>query len=182
MSEVITRLFSALADRYHIEREIGSGGMATVYLARDLKHDRDVALKVLRPELAALLGIDRFLNEIRISARLDHPHILTLIDSGVANGVPYYVLPFVRGESLRDRLKREKRLAVDEALDITTNLNRCLTEQSASCRRTIVQSPSSNAPGTQCDVAASPVDRHHRQHFALARCEIAGCRGDEPSG
>jgi len=73
MSEVITRLFSALADRYHIEREIGSGGMATVYLARDLKHDRDVALKVLRPELAALLGIDRFLNEIRISARLDHP-------------------------------------------------------------------------------------------------------------
>jgi len=78
MSDVLTRLFPALADRYRIEREIGSGGMATVYLARDPKHDRDVALKVLRPKLAAVLGGDRFLNEIRISARLDHPHILTL--------------------------------------------------------------------------------------------------------
>jgi len=126
VSEIMTRLFTALAGRYRIEREIGSGGMATVYLAHDLKHDRDVALKVLRPELAALLGIDRFLNEIRISARLDHPHILTLIDSGVANGVPYYVLPFVRGESLRDRLKREKQLAVDQALDITRQITSAL--------------------------------------------------------
>ena len=119
MSENITRLSSALAGRYHIEREIGSGGMATVYLARDLKHDRDVALKVLRPELAAMLGTNRFLNEIRISARLDHPHILTLIDSGVADGIPYYVLPFVRGESLRARLEREKQLSVEDALEIT---------------------------------------------------------------
>ena len=82
MSEATTRLSSAVAHRYRIEREIGSGGMATVYLARDVKHDRDVALKVLRPGLAAVLGVNRFLNEIRISARLDHPHILTLIDSG----------------------------------------------------------------------------------------------------
>jgi serine/threonine-protein kinase len=96
--------------------------MATVYLARDLKHDRDVALKVLRPDLAAVIGINRFLNEIRISARLDHPHILTLIDSEFADGFPYYVRPFVRGESLRDRLKRETQLAIDEALDITRQI------------------------------------------------------------
>ena len=126
----MTRVFTGLADRYRIEREIGAGGMATVYLARDLKHDRDVALKVLRPELAAMLGVNRFLNEIRISARLDHPHILTLIDSGVAGNprdsaggwFPYYVMPFVRGESLRDRLKRDKQLALGEALDITRQI------------------------------------------------------------
>jgi serine/threonine-protein kinase len=122
MSDTTTRLFIAVADRYRIEREIGSGGMATVYLARDLKHDRDVAVKVLRPELAAVLGVNRFLNEIRISARLDHPHILTLIDSGVADGFPYYVMPFVRGESLRDRLNRERQLAVDQAIEITRQI------------------------------------------------------------
>jgi serine/threonine protein kinase len=121
-----TRPLPAFADRYRIEREIGSGGMATVYLARDLKHDRDVALKVLRPDLAAMLGSDRFLNEIKISARLDHPHILTLIDSGAADGFLYYVMPFVRGESLRDRLKREKELTVDEALDITRQITSAL--------------------------------------------------------
>jgi eukaryotic-like serine/threonine-protein kinase len=81
MTELMTRLYAAVADRYRIEREIGSGGMAAVYLARDLQHDRDVAVKVLRPELAAVIGTNRFLNEIKISARLDHPHILTLIDS-----------------------------------------------------------------------------------------------------
>jgi len=102
--ETLERLRVALADRYSIERELGAGGMATVYLARDLKHDREVALKVLRAELAAVLGAERFLQEIRISARLDHPHILTLIDSGRAEGILYYVLPFVRGESLRTKL------------------------------------------------------------------------------
>jgi serine/threonine-protein kinase len=112
------RLTTALADRYIIERELGQGGMATVYLARDLKHDREVALKVLRPELAAVLGAERFLNEIKITARLDHPHILTLIDSGTADGFLYYVLPYVRGESLRDRLNRDRRLGVEEALAI----------------------------------------------------------------
>src|SRR5438128_12054368 len=102
------RLTTALAGRYAIERELGAGGTATVYLAHDLKHDGDVALKVLRPELAAVLGAERFLQEIRISARLDHPHSRTLIDSGAADGFLYYVLPFVRGESLRDKLNREQ--------------------------------------------------------------------------
>jgi hypothetical protein len=116
---VLERLKSALANRYLIERELGSGGMATVYLARDLKHDRPVALKVLRPELVAVLGAERFLAEIRITAKLDHPHILTLIDSGEAAGLLYYVLPYVQGESLRARLEREKQLGIEEALRIT---------------------------------------------------------------
>jgi serine/threonine-protein kinase len=114
-----TRLTAALGDRYVIERELGQGGMATVYLAKDVKHDRDVALKVLRPDLAAVLGAERFLNEIKITARLDHPHILTLIDSGAADGFLYYVLPLVRGESLRDRLDRDKQLGIDDAVAIT---------------------------------------------------------------
>src|SRR5262249_38407263 len=101
-------LASALSGRYSISRELGHGGMAVVYLARDRKHDRDVALKVLRPELAAALGAERFLQEIHIAARLDHPHILTLIDSGQTDGFVWYVLPYVRGESLRDKLTREK--------------------------------------------------------------------------
>jgi len=117
-----TRLATALAGRYAIERELGAGGMATVYLARDLKHDREVALKVLRPELAAVLGAERFLQEIRISARLDHPHILTLIDSGETDGFLWYVLPYVRGESLRDKLTREKQLAIEEALRIAVQV------------------------------------------------------------
>jgi Tol biopolymer transport system component len=111
-------LTTALSDRYVISRELGAGGMATVYLARDVKHERDVALKVLRPELAAVLGAERFLNEIKITARLDHPHILTLIDSGEIDGFLYYVLPYVRGESLRQKLEREKQLPLDEALAI----------------------------------------------------------------
>src|SRR5919112_4489421 len=110
---------AALDDRYVIEREIGAGGMAVVYLARDRKLAREVALKVLRPELGAVLGSERFLAEIKISARLDHPHILTLIDSSEANGLLYYVLPFVRGESLRDKLNREHQLGIEEALTIT---------------------------------------------------------------
>src|SRR5450432_395335 len=110
---------TALGDRYIIEREIGAGGMAVVYLARDKKLDREVALKVLRPELGAVLGSERFLTEIKISARLDHPHILTLIDSGEADGLLYYVLPFVRGESLRATLERGRQLGLDEALTIT---------------------------------------------------------------
>ena len=110
---------AALSDRYVIERELGSGGMAIVYLAHDRKLDREVALKVLRPELGAVLGAERFLTEIKISARLDHPHILTLIDSGDADGMLYYVLPYVRGETLREKLKREHQLGLEEALTIT---------------------------------------------------------------
>jgi hypothetical protein len=113
------RLATALEERYRIERQLGAGGMATVYLATDVKHDREVALKVLRPELGAVLGDERFLAEIKITARLDHPHILTLIDSGVSGGFLYYVLPLVRGESLRDRLNREKQLPIEDALAIT---------------------------------------------------------------
>jgi tetratricopeptide (TPR) repeat protein len=119
-------LRSAIADRYRIERELGAGGMATVYVARDLKHDRDVALKVLRRELTAILGRERFLNEVRLTARLDHPHILTLIDSGESAGYLWYVLPFIRGESLRDRLVREKQLDIGEALTIARQIGGAL--------------------------------------------------------
>ena len=101
MPEVEPRLRTALTGRYDIERELGHGGMATVYLARDVKHGRQVAVKVLRPDLAAAVGAERFLREIAIAARLQHPHILTLIDSGEAAGFLYYVMPFVEGESLR---------------------------------------------------------------------------------
>src|SRR3954464_11802991 len=112
-------LAEALRDRYALERELGRGGMATVYLAQDLKHDRLVAVKVLRPDLAAVLGGERFLREIRLTAQLQHPHILPLLDSGEATGFLYYVMPYIDGESLRDRLAREGQLPVDETLRIT---------------------------------------------------------------
>jgi len=111
-------LVAALADRYRLERELGHGGMATVYLAKDVRHDREVAIKVLRPELAAVIGAERFLAEIKTTAHLQHPHILSLFDSGEVDGTVFYVMPFVEGESLRDRLAREKQLPVDEALTI----------------------------------------------------------------
>ncbi|MCH7476187.1 MAG: serine/threonine-protein kinase, partial [Gemmatimonadetes bacterium] len=119
MSDQFERLKTALADRYAIERELGEGGMAKVYLARDLKHDRSVAVKVLRPELAAVLGAERFLNEIRVTANLQHPHIVQLYDSGEADGDLYYVMPFIDGESLREKLNRENQLSIDEAVAIT---------------------------------------------------------------
>jgi Tol biopolymer transport system component len=119
VADTAGQLREALRDRYLLERELGQGGMATVYLAHDLKHDRDVALKILRPDLAAVLGRERFLAEIRLTAKLDHPHILTLIDSGESNGLLWYVVPFIRGESLRQKLQREKQLGVEEALAIT---------------------------------------------------------------
>ena len=118
VSDLLDRLKTALADRYAIEREIGAGGMATVYLAEDLKLHRKVALKVLRPELAAALGPERFLREIEIAAKLHHPHILPLHDSGEVDGFLYYVMPYVEGESLRDRLNREKQLPLDDALQL----------------------------------------------------------------
>jgi serine/threonine-protein kinase len=114
----LARLSAALADRYRIERELGQGGMATVYLAYDLRHDRKVALKVLKPELAAVLGADRFVVEIRTTASLQHPHILPLFDSGTADGFLYYVMPFIEGETLRDKLNRETQFGVDEAVRI----------------------------------------------------------------
>ena len=118
MTDPLSRLGAALADKYRIERELGAGGMATVYLAQDIKHDRKVALKVLRPELAAVIGGDRFLQEIKTTANLHHPHILPLHDSGEADGVVYYVMPYIEGESLRARLDRDKQLPVDEAIRI----------------------------------------------------------------
>jgi eukaryotic-like serine/threonine-protein kinase len=122
MPDALIRLTAALADRYRIERELGAGGMATVYLAHDLKHDRQVAIKVLRPELAAVIGAERFLREIKTVASLQHPHILGLIDSGELDGTAYYVMPFVEGESLRDRLTREKQLPIPDAVRIATEV------------------------------------------------------------
>ena len=122
MIEQLQQLRSAIADRYRIERELGQGGMATVYLAHDLRHERKVAIKVLRPELAAVIGAERFVREIRTVAALQHPHILGLIDSGEVNGTAYYVMPFVEGESLRDRLSREKQLPVGDAIRIATEV------------------------------------------------------------
>src|SRR5687768_6152007 len=117
---MIPSLASALHGRYTIDREIGRGGMATVYLARDVRHNRHVALKVLNPELGAVLGVERFLAEIEVTANLQHPNLLPLFDSGEANGLLFYVIPFVQGESLRARLDREKQLPVDETVRITT--------------------------------------------------------------
>jgi serine/threonine-protein kinase len=122
----ISRLSSALTDRYTIERELGQGGMATVYLAHDVRHDRKVALKVLRPELSAILGADRFLQEIKTTANLQHPHILPLHDSGEADGMVFYVMPFIEGESLRDRLTHEQQLPVDDAVRITREVAEAL--------------------------------------------------------
>lgn len=118
MSDLPTQLQLALAERYNLDRELGRGGMATVYLAEDLKHHRPVAIKVFKPELSQAIGSARFLREIEISARLNHPHILPLYDSGEADGLLYYVMPYAEGESLRDRLNREKQLPLDDALQI----------------------------------------------------------------
>ena len=129
MTDVTDALSTPLADRYRIERRLGEGGMATVYLAEDLRHGRKVALKVLRPELAAIVGADRFVREIRTTAQLQHPHILPLYDSGSATAgegagpeLLYYVMPFIEGETLRARLDREVQLGIDDAVRITTEV------------------------------------------------------------
>ena len=127
MTDSLAALTTGLADRYAIERELGRGGMATVYLARDLKHDRYVALKVLSPELASSMGTERFLREIRTAAALSHPRVLPLYDSGETSGMLYYVMPYVEGESLRDRLQRDGLLPVDEAIRIARDVAAALT-------------------------------------------------------
>src|SRR5437773_3744784 len=127
MADQLAHLQAALADRYALERELGRGGMATVYLARDLKHGRRVAIKVLKPELAAALGPERFLREIKTAAQLNHPHILPLHDSGEADRFLYYVMPYVEGESLRERLTREGQLPLDEALRIAREVASALS-------------------------------------------------------
>src|SRR6266550_2907084 len=118
----IDHLNAALAGRYHIERPLGEGGMAMVYLAQDLRHNRNVALKALKPEFAEALGAKRFLKEIEVTANLQHPHILPLYDSGNASGALFYVMPLMRGESLRERLAREKRLSVSETVDLVRQI------------------------------------------------------------
>jgi tRNA A-37 threonylcarbamoyl transferase component Bud32/predicted esterase len=131
MADQIDRLKASLADRYTIEREIGAGGMATVYLAHDLKHDRQVAVKVLRPELASVLGAERFLNEIKVTANLQHPHVLALHDSGEAEGFLYYVMPYVEGESLRQRIAREGQLPLYDVARILGQVVDALAEAHA---------------------------------------------------
>src|SRR5713101_7920223 len=126
MAEAYASLASSLSDRYAIDRELGRGGMATVYLAQDKKHDRKVAIKVLRRELAASVGAERFLREIQIAARLAHPHILPLIDSGEAHGALYYVTPHVPDGSLRQRLERERRVPLAEAMRIARDVGAAL--------------------------------------------------------
>jgi serine/threonine-protein kinase len=126
VSDPVTRLNAALEGRYAIERELGEGGMATVYLADDLKHKRKVALKVLKPELAAVVGAERFLAEITTTANLTHPHILPLFDSGEADSFLFYVMPHIEGESLRERIDRERQLGVDDALTITQKVANAL--------------------------------------------------------
>src|SRR5512138_3384491 len=118
MTDLRAQLQAGLEASYTLERELGRGGMATVFLAQDLKHDRPVALKVLHPELALTLGPERFQREIRLAARLQHPHILSVYDSGETAGRLWFTMPFVEGESLRDRLRRERQLPVDAALAI----------------------------------------------------------------
>jgi len=122
MSAVPDRLAAALADRYRIARELGQGGMATVYLAEDIKHDRKVAIKVLKPELAAVLGAERFVVEIKTTAAHSHPHILPLFDSGEAAGFLFYVMPYIEGETIREKLNRETQFGIEEALKITTEV------------------------------------------------------------
>jgi len=122
LSTLLDRLSIALAERYAMDREVGEGGMATVFLATDVRHERRVAIKVLHPELSAMLGPDRFLSEIKLTASLQHPHILPLFDSGVADGLLYYVMPFVEGETLRGRLERERQLPVADAVRLATEI------------------------------------------------------------
>src|SRR5256884_7295266 len=122
VADLLETLRDALVEHYAVQRELGRGGMATVFLAEDLKPPRPVAIRVLHSELAAALGSDRFLREMAIAARLQHPHTLPLYDSGTVNRLLYYVMPYVEGESLRDRLEREKQLSVDEAVRITTEV------------------------------------------------------------
>src|SRR5439155_10811533 len=127
VANTFAQLQAALADRYALERELGHGGMATVFLARDLRHGRLVAIKVLRPEIAAALGPERFLREIQTAARLTHPHILPLHDSGEAAGSLFYVMPYIEGESLGDRLEREGQLPLEEALRISREVAAALS-------------------------------------------------------
>ena len=151
MSDILDHLRTALRETYAVEREIGQGGMATVYLAEDRKHHRQVAIKVLRPELSSTLGTERFLREIRLAAKLQHPHIVPLYDSGSADGLLYYVMPFVDGESLRDLLEREGRMPARRAAEIAREVAGGLAYaiSRASCTAT-------SSPRTSCSPVTPP--------------------------
>jgi serine/threonine-protein kinase len=151
--ESIIRLNAALEGRYRIENKLGEGGMAMVYLANDLRHERKVALKVLKPELAAVVGAERFLAEIKTTANLQHPHILPLFDSGEADGFLFYVMPHVEGDSLRTRLDREKQLPVSEAVDIASKVAHALdyahgTESSTGTSNRPTSSSTTDSPSS----------------------------------
>src|SRR5687767_7110668 len=167
----LSQLTTALADRYRIERELGAGGMATVYLAHDLRHDRPVAIKVLHPELAAALGSERFLSEIKTTARLQHPHILPLLDSGAADGQLFYVMPYVSGETLRSRLERERQLPIADAVRIRRG-----------ARWPLRDDPGNRPPGVPGSrVRRALVHRAPRQGTAMST-GVAGETGREPRG
>ncbi len=161
MTDLFERLKTALADRYTIQRELGRGGMATVYLAKDPKHRRNVAIKVLHPELAAVLGADRFLREIELAAGLMHPHILPLHDSGQAGSFLFYVMPYVDGESLRDRLNRETQLSLDPFTGSTPQsiLARKVTDTIPSLRAVRETVPEAFENVVLKALARSPADR-----------------------
>jgi len=147
-------LNTAFAARYRIERELGAGGMATVYLAEDLKHDRKVAIKVLKPELAAVLGAERFVQEIKTTAALSHPRILPLFDSGEADGFLYYVMPYIEGETIREKLNRETQFGIEDAVRIT-NADRVRRKSRPIAGRTPVGSAM-----TDCAVPFDTPDLH----------------------
>src|SRR5881628_1243305 len=126
LTDLLACLQATLADRYAIDSAVGRGGMATVFLAKDLKHCRSVAIKVLHPELATSLGVERFLREITTAAGLNHPHILALYDSGQAEDLLYYVMPYIEGETLRGRLQREGQLSIADTIRITSEIAEAL--------------------------------------------------------
>ncbi len=137
MTDVAERLANAISDRYTVLSEVGQSGMATVYLAEDVRHHRKVAIKVLHPELSAVLGGDRFLKEIEFTANLQHPHILPLFDSGSAEGLLYYVMPFIDGETLRARMNRERQLPIPDAVRIAVDMSPELQEHWTRVRRSL---------------------------------------------
>ena len=172
MTEPVHRLRSALADRYRIEHELGQGGMATIYLAHDLRHERRVAIKVLRPDLAAVIGANRFLREIKTIAHLQHPHILGLIDSGEVGGTAYYVMPFVEGESLRARLQREKQLPVAETVRIACEIAHVAFDQPV-----ILDEPWTDAFGRQhAQMVGRPVATHAMRGISAHSNGFHTCR------
>ena len=194
-ASIAERLSGQLGDRYRIERELGSGGMATVYLAEDVRHHRKVAIKVLHPELSAVLGSERFLKEIELTANLQHPHILPLFDSGSADGLLYYVMPYVEGETLRGRIERESQLSISDAVRIATEVADALEyahKRRNPSRHQAREHPPARRPPTRRrfrDRARAPAgrrraddeDRHVARHAAVHGSRAGDGRQDSGS-